>query len=178
MALQRTYEEGALVAEIKRKNQTAFNALYEKYSPALYTVVLQIVQSKESADHLIKKVFQVIWQTFEAYDPAREKLFTWLLHTTRKVVLEQLQSMNSRDDIKHSFSENGSLLVKDPLIDNCGLKEIINKLTHEQRILLNLYYYGGLNVSQIAHKMAIPEEEVTIKIKTALSELGILIRLK
>lgn len=163
-----------MIAQLKLKDRSAFNTLYDKYAPALYTVVLQMINNRELVNKVIHKAFMIIWHSIEDYDSGKGKLFTWMLHITRvtainetklplnKQVLTQDQKSGA-DDLPYST---------EPAIDNCGLKTIINKLGNEQKNLVNLYYYKGLTIEEIAATVSIPEGVVKTKMNTALSELG------
>ncbi len=177
MDLKISYEEVKLIAQLKLKDRSAFNTLYDKYAPALYTVVLQIVNNRELVNKVIHKAFIIIWRSIEDYDPGKGKIFTWMLHITRVTAINEIKlPFNKQVSVQEQKFEADSLsLSTEPQFDNCGLKKIINKLENEQKNLVNLYYYKGLTIDEIAAKVSIPEGMVKTKMKTALSELGTLL---
>ncbi len=177
MNIKVPYEEVELIAQLKLRDQSAFNALYDKYAPALYTVVLQMIHNKELVNKIIHKGFMIIWHSVEDYDPAKAKLFTWMLQIMRITAINETRSLINREDLEQDSESrmDGVSNSAKMAIDNGGLKPIVNKLGHEQKYLVNLYYYKGLSIEEIAEKAAIPESVVKTKMKTALSELGGLI---
>jgi RNA polymerase sigma-70 factor (ECF subfamily) len=78
-----TYNEQDLVLLLKAKGQQSFSYLYDNYSGALYSIVLQVVPDRELASDVLQEVFVNIWRKIESYDPAKGRLFTWMLNVAR-----------------------------------------------------------------------------------------------
>ncbi len=172
-----SYEESKLVTQLKLRDHEAFNALYDKYAPALYTVVLQMIHNRELVDKIIHKAFITIWNSIESYDPEKGKLFTWMLQIARSTAISETKFQLNREDVEQDAGSrvDGVALSAKLEIENCGLKPVVNQLGHEQKNLVNLYYYKGLTIEEIAAAVAIPEGVVKTKVNMALSELGGLI---
>jgi len=175
--LKISYEEVELITQLKLKDRSAFNTLYDKYAPALYTVILQMNNNKAFANKVILKAFIIFWRSIEDYDPGKGKIFTWMLHITRVTAINETKLPLNKQVLTQDQKSgtDGLPYSTEPAIDNCGLKTIINKLENEQKNLVNLYYYKGLTIDEIAATLSIPEGMVKTKMKTALSELGTLL---
>jgi len=149
---------------LKQKNSIAFESLYDKYAAPLYTVILQILRTKEEAENVLKKVFTTIRNKVGEYDSEKGSIFIWMLHIARTTALAEIKSRNHTVPLS-------SLPEEDPAIDNFGLKKIINCLVEDQKKIINLYYYKGFTIKQIAESVSISENLVRTTINTALSEL-------
>src|SRR5687767_2820729 len=97
-----TYTEQQLIALLKQKDERAFGYLYDHYSGALYNIVLQILNDGELSNDVLQEVFVNIWRKIESYDPAKGRLFTWMLNITRNASIDVLRSKNYRNSQKNS----------------------------------------------------------------------------
>lgn len=62
------------------ENIAAFEALYDKYSPALYGLILKRVIDSSAAAIVLEKSFLRIWKERKSYDPSKSTVFSWM-HT-------------------------------------------------------------------------------------------------
>ena len=100
MNLTRTYTELELVAALKQRDNDAYGYLYDHYSGSLYTIVKQIVQNTELANDVLQEVFLNIWRRIESYDPAKGRLFTWMLNVARNAAIDTLRSKSYQNSQK------------------------------------------------------------------------------
>ncbi len=169
-----TNEESELVAQLKQKSLQAFSNLYDKYAPALYTVILQIVRDQETAVKVIQEVFLIIMFKIDTYESNKERLFTWMFKIARNAAIEAAaRSKNNTETLEQPPRlKEMSHGVADLDIDNYGLKEVIMKMKAEQKTLIELCYYKGFSYNEIAKTLNIPLDTVQTKLKIALSELS------
>ncbi len=171
MSFDVTYQEEQLVALLKQRDVHAFDTVYDKYAPALYSVVLQIVRDEETGNNTVHKVFDVIWNNIESYDHTKERLFTWMLGIARRTAINETRSDAYPQVMKNMTQGGGSHDVTPQQVDNCGLKNLLKHLKDEHKELIDLCYYKDLTHDQIAQTLDIPKGTVKSKITLALSEL-------
>ncbi len=87
-----TYSEQELITALKARDDQAFSYLYDHYSGSLYSIILQIVKSPETASDVLQEVFINIWRKIESYDPLKGRLFTWMLNISRNASIDMLRS--------------------------------------------------------------------------------------
>ena len=165
---------------LNQQDQHAFSYLYDNYAGALYGIINQIVPDREIANDVLQEVFINIWKKIGTYDPAKGRLFTWMLNIARNASIDILRSRSYQDSLKNqSLPENvnsfGNTLVK-PSIDDFGLRKVVNKLKEEQKILIELSYFQGFTHEEIARSLNIPLGTVKTRIRSALIQLRILIK--
>ncbi|MBK1441216.1 RNA polymerase sigma-70 factor [Parapedobacter sp. ISTM3] len=80
---------------LKEGDEGAFEIIYRKYSMRVFTYILRLVKSQESAEDVLQEVFVKAWQSHTTIDPAKNYqsfLFTVAKHTVynfiRKTSLE------------------------------------------------------------------------------------------
>lgn len=171
-----TYTEHELVTLLKDRDSKAFGYLYDHYSDALNTIILQIVNDTELANDILQEVFINIWRRIESYDPFKGRLFTWMLNIARNASIDTLRSKGYQNSRKNrAIPDNVDDLRYGPTaelnIDSIGLKKTLEKLREEHRILIELAYFKGYTHEEIAEIEAIPLGTVKTRIRTALIQL-------
>jgi RNA polymerase sigma-70 factor (ECF subfamily) len=158
---------------LKQRDNNSYNYLYDHYSGALYTIILQIVHNESVAGDVLQEVFVNIWKKIESYDQTKGRLFTWMLNIARNAAIDMIRSKGYRNNTrKESLDDNAENLQSTQLeIDNIGLRKIIDKLKPEQRSLIELAYFKGYTHEEIAEIEAIPLGTVKTRIRAALQQL-------
>jgi RNA polymerase sigma-70 factor (ECF subfamily) len=174
LGLTVTYSEQELTVALKAKDDQAFSYLYDHYSGSLYSIILQIVKSPETANDILQEVFISIWRKIESYDPTKGRLFTWMLNISRNASIDMLRSKNYQNSQKNQeITDNvyGLNQVNQTNIDSIGLGKFLGKLRPEQRVLIELAYFKGFTHDEIAQLEDIPLGTVKTRIRTALLQL-------
>ena len=174
LGLTVTYSEQELTAALKAKDEQAFSYLYDHYSGSLYSIILQIVKSPETANDILQEVFVSIWRKIESYDPIKGRLFTWMLNISRNASIDLLRSKNYQNSQKNQeITDNvyGLNQVNQTSIDSIGLSKFLGKLRPEQRVLIELAYFKGFTHDEIAQLEDIPLGTVKTRIRSALLQL-------
>lgn len=179
MNLKTTYSEQELVASLQQRNESAFSYLYDNYSGALYGIVNSIVTDKEIANDVLQNVFINIWRKIESYDPAKGRLFTWMLNIARNAAIDEVRSKGFKDSQKNqSLSENVDTggPVTGPAVDDVGLRKVLMRLKGELRVLIDLSYFQGFTHEEISKALNIPLGTVKTRIRSALIQLRTMIQ--
>lgn len=176
MSLSVTYTEPELVARLQQQDAAAFNYLYEKYSGALYSIILQVIPDNETASDLLQEVFVSVWKKIGMYDATKGRLFTWLLNVTRNASIDRLRSKsykNSRqnrefDSSVHISTGNTTTALN---TDTIGLRKVVAQLKPEYREVLELSYFQGFTHDEVSKMLGIPLGTVKTRIRSALIHL-------
>ncbi len=171
-----TYTEQELVALLKAKDNAAFNYLYDHYSGALYSIILQIIADQEMANDVLQEVFVNIWKKIDSYDTGKGRLFTWMLNVARNLSIDVIRSkayQNSRknQDLTDAAWAEKTGTALQPFLDNIGLKKAVGQLKEEHRLLIDLAYFKGYTHEEIAEIEKLPLGTVKTRIRSALIQL-------
>lgn len=101
MEVVKKYSEPELVQLLRQRSQSAFGYLYDNYSGALLSIILNIVNEEELANDVLQEVFVKIWKQIESYDSSKGRLFTWMLNIARNASIDTVRSksfQNSRQN--------------------------------------------------------------------------------
>lgn len=168
------YSEQELVLMLKQRGNQAFSYLYDNYSGALFSVVLNIVPDRDLAADVLQEVFVNIYRKIESYDAAKSRLYTWMLNIARNESIDTLRSKGYRNnqqnrEVTESVYENvGSTSQQ---IDNIGLRKLLEKIKPEYRDLIDLSYFKGYTQDEISIMLGIPLGTVKTRLRAALVQL-------
>ena len=176
MQQQSKYTEEQLVHLLQSRSTEAFSYLYDQYSNALYGIILQIAGNDENAADVLQETFIKIWQNFDKYDPQRGKLYTWMLNIARNAAIDfrrsKNQSMQAKiRDIENSVDEISKENYTLNPTDNIGVKELMQKLKPDHRLLIDLAFFKGFTHDEISKHLGIPLGTVKTKIRTSINQL-------
>jgi RNA polymerase sigma factor (sigma-70 family) len=169
-----TYSESELVRLLQDRQQQSFSYLYDHYSGALYSIILNIVPDKDLASDVLQEVFVKIWKQIETYDTTKGRLFTWMLNIARNASIDMVRSKNyqkgqqNRELTENVYDAGGSMETN---VDKIGLRKLVHTLKEEYRVLVELSYFEGFTQDEISKMLAIPLGTVKTRLRSALIQL-------
>jgi RNA polymerase sigma factor (sigma-70 family) len=171
-----TYTEAELVRGLKARDEKVFSYLYDHYSPALYGVALKVLNDETSACDVLQEVFMKIWRSIDRYDMEKGRLFTWMLNIARNTAIDMLRSKAHKlekkiQDISNDVHLYTSHLTVYQSVDHLGLTKVLEKLSKEQRIIIDLAYYKGCTQEEISKVLEIPLGTVKTRMRNAIMQL-------
>ena len=164
------------MALLRQRDEDSFGYLYDHYSAALLGVITAIVQDQETARDVLQDVFVNIWKKMDSYEPAKGRLFTWMINIARNAAIDKIRSRGYRDSLKNlaitDINEGASVgSVTMPQVADIGLKKLLTELRADHRELIDLSYFQGFTHEEIAKMMGIPLGTVKTRIRSALTYL-------
>ena len=170
-----SYCENDLVVLLKANDKAAFEYLYDNYAAGLYGIIRRIVKDDDKADDVMQDSFIKIWKNISSYDASKGTLFTWLLNVARHTAIDR-----SRTDARFKnnidwdlVAENDSMPRSTIYLDGSALdlKEIVDKLRPEKRLLIQMLYFEGYTHEEASEYLCLHLGTVKSRVRKALSEL-------
>ena len=176
MVTKTSIPEEELVASLKAGEQSAMAVLYDNYSAALLGAIMRIIESKENAEDVLQEVFVKVWKNISSYDRSKGKLFTWLINIARNAAIESTRvkgyaiknQIRSIDNSVRSINRQHSVTMP---VDHIGLKNIIDALKPDYKILIDKLYFEGYTQEETAEELGIPLGTVKTRIRAAINQL-------
>jgi RNA polymerase sigma factor (sigma-70 family) len=84
--------EPEMILNLQSDNQEWFSKLYDRFSPALFGLILKWINDRMIAETLLKEVFVKAWYSRKMYDPGKAIPFTWLYRIARNSCVDFLRS--------------------------------------------------------------------------------------
>lgn len=172
-------DDSDLVARLKRRDPEAMATLYDRYGRVMYSLILRVVRNEAAAEDLVQETFLRVWNRVHGFDQERGALGPWILTVARNRAIDYLRSIQGREvesPLEMERLENPALftnLETDILnIDRIRkLKGAFEKLTPNQRTVIELAYYEGLSQTEMAARLKQPLGTVKTWVRTALKTL-------
>ncbi|MBQ0735525.1 RNA polymerase sigma factor [Aquimarina celericrescens] len=159
-----------LIKQLQNKDSRALSAIYDRYSGALYGVILRICKNEEVAQDLLQETFLKIWQKSYQYDPKKGKFFTWSYRVAKNLTLNSL-----RNPTKLIQNEDLSVYedkeINEPKLDILQLNGSLKALDPHHQKALELVYFNGLTHREAHEEMNVPLGTFKSYVKQALKKL-------
>ncbi len=159
-----------LIDRVKSGDNRALFSLYDKYSAALFGVIVRMCRDKELAEDLLQESFVKIWEKIGSYDPDKGKFYTWAYRIARNTTLNHLRKsapLIQTDDI--SVYDNREMSVKDPVAEE--LNGMLRKLDPHHQQAIELVYFQGYTHREAHQEMDVPLGTFKSYIRQALLKL-------
>lgn len=174
-----------LFQKISAYDSKALEALYDRYSSILFTLIKKIVNKPSAAEEILTDVFVIIWRKIEYFNLSSGNIYVWLITLARNKAVDYLRRSRDVEGVSQEYNDDYENLYIIPRlssdIDNIDLESALNlreniekalsKLTDAQKYVIHLAYYEGYTQSAIAAKLNIPLQTVKSKIQIALTNL-------
>ncbi|MEO8795866.1 MAG: sigma-70 family RNA polymerase sigma factor [Daejeonella sp.] len=171
-----TLSETDLIQALRQKDKIGAEALYDMYSSSLYGIIYRIVQHEEIAEDLLQEAFLKIWNSFNSFDPAKGRLFTWMANLVRNLSIDKIRSKDFRNNSKNQDIENTVNFIDEQRStainpDTLGVKDLVDKLKPDQKSILDLVYFRGYTHVEAAEELGIPLGTVKTRLRMAIITL-------
>lgn len=164
--------EAALLKRLLDRDEKALSLLYDKYSPALYGVILRILKCEYQAQDSLQECFVKIWNAIAIYDPEKGRLFTWMINICRNHAIDKTRSRIYRAKLKtRNIAEvtiSASCTKMERHSVHIGIKELTELLLPEQKEIIDLIYYNGFTQAEAAEILELPLGTVKTRARKAI----------
>ncbi len=168
--------EEELIKALRSREKIAIEALYDMYSGSLNGIIYRIVQHEEIAEDLLQETFVKIWNSFASFDSAKGRLFTWMANIARNISIDKVRSKDFRNNSKNHDIENTVNFIDEKQSTSInpealGVKDLIENLKPDQKIILDLVYFKGYTHVEVAEELGIPLGTVKTRLRMAIMTL-------
>lgn len=171
-----------LVSALEDRDAKALETLYDRYGDYVYSVCLRMVGDVQLAEDLTQEVFLRLWRRPDLYDVSRGRFVTWLLSVARNRGIDERRSRGRRfryetppslaaEDMLASAAtseEDDAAVLSD---ERVVIQKALNTLPAEQRLAIQLAYFGGYTQQEIAKGLSQPLGTVKTRIRLGLQKL-------
>jgi len=159
-----------IIGRLSKKDKDALYLLYDKYSGALYGVILRMCRNQVLAEDLLQETFIKIWQKIDSYDASKGKFYTWSYRIAKNVTLNSLR----KQDVLIQSEQLGVYTNKTesvPEIDLYGLNGALSQLEPHHQEAISLVYFRGYTHREAYKEMGVPLGTFKSYIRQALQLL-------
>ena len=177
MAVYAAEDDTNLAARMQRRDPQALAELYDRYGRVTFSLIVRVVRDAGIAEDLVQETFLRVWNRVHGLDAQKGSLGPWLLAVARNRAIDYLRSAGGRDRQLREFEEPEPArycdMEKDILSsDNARrVKSAVEKLSPQQRQVIELAYFEGLSQAEMAERMGQPLGTVKTWVRAALKNL-------
>ena len=136
----------------------------------------RVLNNDDVAEEVLQDAFLRIWEKIENYDPAKGRLFTWMLNIARNLAIDKTRSkeiskVRKTDDIDDLVNKIDRKEQAEQNVDIIGLKEVLGRLSADQKFVVDHLYLKGYTQSELAEEFNIPLGTVKTRLRLAMIEL-------
>lgn len=177
-----TLDDKRLITAIGLGQPEALDELYQRYHRLIFSLAVNIISDRATAEEITLDVFTRVWEKAETYRPDLAQVSTWLTSITRYRAIDLLRRRDSRPDYRSvSWAEVSADIPANPVDNPEELTELairrqavqaaLAQLPPEQREVLALAYFKGYSHSQIAEALNQPLGTVKTRVRLAMQKL-------
>ena len=175
-----------LLGLIARHDSKALEALYDSFSPVLYTLTKEIIEDTKTAENTLADIFTIIWRRSKDFQSSRGGAYCWIVQLARNKAIDVRRRKYHSDSAYPKYTidyENQYILpvVSAELNNKISISDVknlshrfafsISELTDAQRLVIRMAFYEGLTQGEISSKLNIPLQTVKSKVRNALLNL-------
>jgi RNA polymerase sigma-70 factor (ECF subfamily) len=169
-----------LLEKIAQGDLSALASLYQDFSPFLFGLILCIVMQRSLAEEVLLDVFKGIWQQTVVYRTEFGEALSWLLQLARTRALACRRSTalasgrREHPSLLHTtVSETAQTQSDNPssITEQNQVRAALSSLSAHEREVIELAYFRGLTISEIAANLEISQTFVEKHLTFAMMQL-------
>ena len=186
--------DGDPTVRLEAEDTRTLAALYDRHAGAMYSLAMRVTGEPSDAEAIVRGVFAAVWSEAGRRSGAYAPNVYWLLSTTRIRAIDHVRARGAAAEAAPSVTgandastdtqtgDVATLHIPDPVHggstsdvdpeDAPRLRAAFRGLPPLERLAIDLAYFEGLTISQIAARLEQPPEVANARIRTALRRLA------
>ncbi|TJY44199.1 sigma-70 family RNA polymerase sigma factor [Cohnella pontilimi] len=175
-----TRTDGELMRDIRLRRREALELLYDRYARLVYSFAIRASGSDTLAREIVQLVFTRLWTSKAEYDAAKGSFVNWLLTITRNLSVDVIRRERKHagnvpiEDWDDRFAFASEHDPESDVIKRAEHSEVAaaaSRLTVPQRRVIELLYWKGYTLQEIAEMGGEPLGTVKNRLHQALKTL-------
>jgi RNA polymerase sigma factor (sigma-70 family) len=169
----------ALVALVKRGEESALAELYDRFGRPAYGLALRVLRDRSLAEDAVQEGFLAVWRTAGRFVPERAKASTWIMTLVHRRAVDLVRREQYRRTEPLESAAESAPGAEEPPTDEAvwlrlereRVRDALRKLPDQQRETLELAYFGGFTQSELADRLGQPLGTIKSRMFAGLSRL-------
>jgi len=165
-----------LISQFQKKDEIAFEKLYNMYGESMLGVIHNIVRDRSVAEEVKQDVFIKAWNNSSSFNPEKGRFFTWILNIARNAAIDKTRSKafkNSHKNLDAQFFVD-ILETQEDLnrkTDAIGITKFMRKLSKKCIEVLELLYFKGFTQKEASESLNMPIGTIKTRNRNCINEL-------
>ena len=181
MSDPRHNEDAQLIFDIGAGDETALEAIYDRYAHRIYSLAMSVLKDEGLAEDAMQEVFANIWQKAGSYRREMSAPGTWIMSVAHHKIVDFYRSRRRASD--HTAQPepetlyripDGSLSVEQQVERSFNaqlVRAALLELPEEQSRPLYLSAWHGYSQSEISQMLGIPLGTVKTRMRLGMQKL-------
>lgn len=168
-----------LANALAERDEDALTELYDRYRRLAYVIALRIVHDPGTAEDVVQESFLKLWNNAVQFAADRGSLRTWLVTTVRNRAIDSLRGRAAHEreecELKPGVKARGATSDSSHIsvsVERTPIREALESLPLEQRLTVELAYFGSFTQPEIAGMMGVPLGTVKGRTRLGLKKLS------
>ena len=168
-------DDYTLLQRIADGDTPAFEAFYKLYYPRLFRFILRITRQPEAVEELIQETLLLIWKKPDRFN-RESKVSTWVFGIAYHEALKSMSKTAQRssdldvDELIETIDDPSANLAQS-MENQDWLNCALDRLSPDQRAVIELTFYHGLSYQDIAKILNCPENTIKTRMFHARKKL-------
>jgi RNA polymerase sigma-70 factor, ECF subfamily len=166
--------DGELISRVGSGDRNAFETLYRRYARPVFGLALRRLGDRGRAEDAVQETFASVWRAAESYRPGRGPGAPWLYAVARNAIVDNGRAR--REPPVEGAEEQASGETPAERAEAGWVAWRVHRslaeLPENERVVLELAYWGGRSQSEIADALGIPLGTVKTRTRTGLARLA------
>ena len=155
-----------LVLDCQRGSVKAMEMLVSRWQKRLWRYAYNLTSNSEASWDITQESWlSIIKGIRKLNDPARFRAWAYRITTNKSI--DWIRKRKSVKQLSIDQIEEQQLIQK----KDTGVKELLEKLDIEKKVVLSLYYFEQLNILEVSAALKIPRGTVKSRLHSARKEL-------
>jgi RNA polymerase sigma-70 factor, ECF subfamily len=146
-----------LMSRVARGDRAAFEILYDRHAATVLSILLQITGEPARAEVILQETFWQVWKSADTY-PSQDRSFTsWLFRIARSLAMDSYSRQNvhpkeimGMTNFDQASDSKNVLAQAQSDLNTERARNMLRRLPHEQRQILEMAYFRGMTRQEIA----------------------------
>lgn len=164
---------GRLVA----RDPSALSDLYDQFGSYVFGLAARVIGDRHAAEDVTQEVFLSMWERPAAFDPARGRLRTFLGTLAHRRAVDVVRREEAR---RRRAARDAATTTPIPDVGELAMAIVaaeqvraeVGRLPSEQRVAIELAYFGGRTYRQVAEELGIPEGTAKSRMRLGLGRIA------
>ena len=174
-----------LISAISKGEESAIEVLYERYHRYAYALAYRILHDPSASEDIVQDAFLSIWRKASSYQAQNGSVQSWIQAIVRHRAIDKIRASAHRD---YQWTPLQVDNEQDPPSEEPDvweqawqseqyriIHEVMEQIPGEQRLVIELAYFGGLTHAEISEQYQIPPGTVKGRMRLGLQKMKALL---
>jgi len=157
-----------LIRLIAKGDKDAIRLLYARHSVRVFRFLVRMTNNDATAEDLVSEVFTEVWRSAGRFE-GRSQVTTWILGIARFKAMSAMRRRTFEaldDDAAASIADTADNpeVVMQNANRSAVLQSCLKELSSAHRQVIDLIYYHGQSIEEVAEVVGIPQNTVKTRV--------------